>query len=303
LIIRPRPRAWQLLFILRGSIVPQVAPRVLSIGLLSVAVAALAHAHPATFAGISMTPFTLVGAALSIFLSFRNSACHARWWEGRQQWGQLIVDARRFARHVQTLLPGDRRVQETLLRGVIGFTHGLNARLRQRDQAQAMQPWLLAPLQAAASAPNPVDGVLHGLNRLLGEDMQAGRLDRFLYPALTAPLDSLGQVQAACERIAGTPLPFAYTLLLHRTALLFCVLLPFGLAGSLGWATPLLSMLLAYAFFGLDALGDQMEDPFGLEPNDLPLDAITRTVEIELLACLGVTPLPPPLLPQDHVLT
>jgi len=303
LIIRPHPRTWQLLFILRGSIVPQVAPRVLGIGLLAVAVSAVAQAYPAVFAGVSMAPFTLVGAALSIFLSFRNSACHARWWEGRQQWGQLIVDARGFARHVQALLPGDAFLQDILLRGVIGFTHGLNARLRRRDQAQAMQPWLQGPLQDAATRPNPVDGVLHGLNALLGEELRAGRLDRFLYPTLAAPLDSLGQVQAACERIAGTPLPFAYTLLLHRTALLFCVLLPFGLAGSLGWATPLLSMILAYAFFGLDVLGDQMEDPFGLEPNDLPLDAITRTVEIELLASLGVSPLPAPLQPQHHVLT
>ncbi|MFC7551480.1 bestrophin family ion channel [Pseudoroseomonas wenyumeiae] len=62
-------------------------------------------------------------------------------------------------------------------------------------------------------------------------------------------------------------------------------------------------MLLAYAFFGLDALGDQLEEPFGLEPNDLPLDAITRTVEIELLATLGETDLPPPLRPVRFCLT
>ena len=75
---------------------------------------------------------------------------------------------------------------------------------------------------------------------------------------------------------------------------MFCVLLPFGLASSLGWGTPVLSAVLAYAFFGLDQLGEEMEDPFGLEPNDLPLDALVRTIEIDQLDALGERPLPEP---------
>lgn len=304
MIVRPRPKSWQLLFILKGSIVPAVASRVLGIGVLAVAVSAVSQAYPAVFSRISATPFTLLGIVLSIFLSFRNSACHERWWEGRKQWGQLILETRAFARQVQSLLPDAPQLQDFLLRGTIGFTHGLNARLRRGDAAAAMQPWLVPEAVATlARWPNPVDGALQALNARLGEEVHAGRLDAFLYPTLLAPLNGLGQVQAACERIAFTPLPFAYTLLLHRTALLFCVLLPFGLAGTLGWATPLLSMVLAYAFFGLDVLGEQMEDPFGTEPNDLPLDAITRTVEIELLARLGVQPLPEPLQPRHYQLT
>jgi len=83
---------------------------------------------------------------------------------------------------------------------------------------------------------------------------------------------------------------------------MFCVLLPFGLASSLGWATPVVSAVLAYAFFGLDQLGEEMEEPFGLEPNDLPLDAMVRTIEIDLLDSLGVRPLPEPLQPQRYLL-
>ena len=109
-------------------------------------------------------------------------------------------------------------------------------------------------------------------------------------------------LQAGCERILTTPLPFAYTLLLHRCAWMFCVLLPFGLASSLGWGTPVLSAVLAYAFFGLDQLGEEMEEPFGLEPNDLPLDAMVRTIEIDQLAATGQQPLPEPLLPRDYLL-
>jgi ion channel-forming bestrophin family protein len=109
-------------------------------------------------------------------------------------------------------------------------------------------------------------------------------------------------VQGGCERIASTPGPFAYSLLLHRTALIFCVTLPFALAGSLGWWTLLPVLLVAYTFFGLDALGHQLEDPFGLEPNALPLDAMRRMIERELLALLGERDLPPPIEPHENVL-
>ncbi|MET0130486.1 MAG: bestrophin family ion channel, partial [Stenotrophomonas chelatiphaga] len=121
-----------------------------------------------------------------------------------------------------------------------------------------------------------------------------------LYAQFEERLHALSSIQAGCERILATPLPFAYTLLLHRCAWLFCVLLPFGLASSLGWATPVLSAVLAYAFFGLDQLGEEMEDPFGTEPNDLPLDAMVRTIEIDQLDALGQRPLPDPLLPRDY---
>jgi putative membrane protein len=108
-------------------------------------------------------------------------------------------------------------------------------------------------------------------------------------------------ILAACERIRFTPLPFSYTVLLHRTAYLFCLLLPFGLADSVGWLTPVVTTLVAYTFFGLDRLGDELEEPFGQDPNDLPLLALARTAERNLSETLG-EPLPEPLSPRDYVL-
>jgi putative membrane protein len=115
-------------------------------------------------------------------------------------------------------------------------------------------------------------------------------------------LTSLATVLAACERIRNTPLPFAYTLLLHRTAYLYCFLLPFGLVDTIGAMTPLVVAIVSYTFFGLDALGDEIEEPFGDLPNDLPLDAMSRTIEINLREAMGETDLPPPLVPVDYCL-
>mgnify|MGYP001758483974 CR=1 FL=1 len=303
MILRPRPTGWQLLYILRGSIVPAVAPKVLAIFVLAVGVSALGELwHPLGIERVSVAPFSLVGLVLTIFLSFRNNACHERWWEGRKQWGQLIVETRSLARECATLLPGDAALRMRVLRNAIGFAHALAARLRGKDMQAVAQPWI-DDAQALASRQNTPDLLLTRISADLAEAHRAGAIDSILYGVLEQRVTAMAGVQAACERIAGTPLPFAYTLLLHRCAWLFCVLLPFGLASTLGWATPVVSAVLAYAFFGLDQLGEETEEPFGTEPNDLPLDALVRTIEIDLLDSLGVRPLPAPLQPRDYQLT
>jgi putative membrane protein len=107
---------------------------------------------------------------------------------------------------------------------------------------------------------------------------------------------------AACERIRNTPIPFSYTLLLHRTAYLYCFLLPFGLVDTIGFMTPFVVAIVAYTFFGLDALGDEIEEPFGCSANDLPLEAICRGIEITLRESLGEKDLPKPFRPVDYQL-
>src|SRR5574344_2826560 len=108
MIIRPRPHGWQLLYILRGSIVPAIAPKVLAIGVLAVLVCAFAgYWRPGAGQGLAVVPFSLLGLVLSIFLSFRNNACHERWWEGRRLWGQLLFQTRSLARLAGSVLAGD----------------------------------------------------------------------------------------------------------------------------------------------------------------------------------------------------
>ena len=304
MIIRSRPHGWQLLYILRGSIVPAIAPKELAILVLSIAVAAeVEMAPPNGIERVSVTPFTLLGLVLSIFLSFRNSACYDRWWEGRKLWGQLVFESRSLARQVQVLLADDAPRRQRISYLTTAFACALAARLRARDVALAAVPWLDEKQRGQlAQRENVPDALLAMIAAELAQARCEGTLDSILYVQLEERLHAMSSIQAGCERILTTPLPFAYTLLLHRCAWMFCVLLPFGLASSLGWATPVLSAVLAYAFFGLDQLGEEMEDPFGLEPNDLPLDALVRTIEIDQLDALGERPLPEPLLPQGYLL-
>ena len=108
---------------------------------------------------------------------------------------------------------------------------------------------------------------------------------------------------AGCERIANTPIPFTYSVIIHRIIYLYCLLLPFGLLDSTGVMTPVIVAFIAYTFFALEALGAEIEEPFGTEPNDLPLDALAWTIEATLRESLGETDLPPESPVVDYLQT
>jgi putative membrane protein len=302
MIVRPRPSAIGLLFILRGSTIPAIAPELLAILVLAAAVVWLHQSAPGWFVDLTPTPFTLLGLALSIFLGFRNNACYERWLEARLEWGRLLSETRAFTRDLLSLMPSDKSTQRRMATRTIAFAHALRSQLRG-DGSLSARDWL-APEEwdrIALSAGWP-DAILRAQSDELGAALRRGEISDILYRLFSDRLAVMTAMQTVCERLQSTPMPFAYTLLLHRTAWLFCLLLPFGLVSSLGFATPVVTVILAYTFFGLDALGQELEEPFGVSPHGVPLDALVRSIEIATLDALGDTALPPPLLPQGYVL-
>ncbi|MDH0646914.1 bestrophin family protein [Pseudomonas sp. GD03858] len=298
MIVHPQPNLLNVLITLKGSIARRVVRRTLMVSVLASLIVLAETLHPAFYSRVNATPFTLLGLSLSIFMSFRNNACYDRWWEGRKAWGQVVIEIRSFIRASSVIAdPHQRRL---LLQGLCGYAHALNARLRGEDEYKAAAAWV----SDAASLPqhNLSDGILQALGARVSRLAQYQQISEWRYVTLEQRLTGLSQAQAACERIKTTPLPFPYTLLLHRTIFLFCVLLPFAMAEPLGWLAPLFTAIVSYTFFGLDAISNELEDPFGRDENDLPLDAIVRTVERDVLAALGSTELPPVLQPVDHIL-
>lgn len=296
MIVKSKPTIYDVLFAINGSILPRIIPFLAGIALVSAIAVVAAKEHVGIFQKFGAIPFTLIGIALSVFMSFRNNACYARWWEGRKLWGDLIVACRSIGRQTALL---DHADKDFLLRGLCGFSAGLVARLRNADEISAITHWLD---RNELRTCNGCNDVLNHLGRRCLELMRQGVITPIHYSVIENQITSLSHVQAGCERIMRTPVPFAYSLLLHRTALIFCLTLPFSLAGALDWWTFLPVLLVAYTFFGLDALGHELEDPFGLEPNGLPLGAIQRSIERELLALLGDEKLPDHIEPHNDIL-
>ena len=298
MIVRPKPNLFGILFSLKGSIAKRIALRSLLVTLLASVIVLVETLHPAYFSKVNATPFTLLGLSLSIFMSFRNNACYDRWWEGRKAWGRMIIETRSFIR--ESVVIADPALRRELLCSLCGFAHALNARLRNEDELHAASPWLAEG--AVITKHNVCDGILREIGAHCARLAEQQHISEFRYTLLEQRLLGLSEVQATCERIKGTPLPFPYTLLLHRTIYIFCLLLPFALAQPLGWLAPLFTTIVSYTFLGLDAIGNELEDPFGRDENDLPTDAMVRTLERDVLSALG-EPLPPVLEPVKHVLS
>ena len=298
MIVRDKPGLWQLLIAVRGSVLPHIAWPLLILIALSAALTLIDRTLfklPASGA----TPFAVLGVALSLFLGFRNNAAYDRWWEARRLWGGLVADLRALARELEIFLPDpdtDTAARHHILRLALAFLHlhRLNLRRLPPDAAALALPGT----DTLATAPHPPCAALDAMNAALTQACRDGKIDGFATRALTTRMASIALGQAGCERIATTPLPYVYSLLIFRTVYLYCLLIPLALIGPEGWLTPLFVGIMAYVFLGLAEVTEDLAHPFGTTLNALPLDAICRAVEISLAPHLD-QPAPEPMLPQD----
>ncbi|MDR5853870.1 bestrophin family ion channel [Caballeronia sp. LZ062] len=281
MIIRPKLHWFRMLFVWRGSVLPQLLPRLGLIFTLSVA-AIFMHDHMRHYPiGLGTPPFALVGIALAVFLGFRNSASYDRWWEGRKLWGSLVITARSLARQALSMPhPRDAADTRRFLAAIGGLAHALRHQLRGTDASSDLAPRLPPELHARVAAAQCKPAlILLWLGEWVAARKREGALDGYAMLAIDENLNALSAVIGGCERLTSTPLPFSYSVMIHRTIYLFCVMLPFGLVDGAGLLTPLFALLVAYAFMALEAIAAQIEDPFGLEENDLALNAICDSLE------------------------
>ncbi len=289
-IVRPRPHWLHLLFVRHGSIIYRIFPQLLfTTGLAGVVV--LAHGQLFHWkVTLTSSPFSLMGVALAIFLGFRINASYDRYWEARKLWGRLLIESRNLTRQALTLTTAGEGVRE-FAQTQIAFVRTLRNQLRGLPLAQGLDglipPERIERLAAARFAPSLV---LLWLAEWVRDRRERGEIEPILAQRMETPLGGFSDVLGGCERIASTPLPFTYSVILHRTVYLYCMMLPFGLVDSIGLMTPVVVAFVSYTFFALEALSDEIEEPFGNMPNDLALDAMTAGIEASLREMLGEVP-------------
>lgn len=299
-----RPKSWlRLVFTVRGSALVRIRYRLIAVGTISLILTFLheiGHIHtPLTLQALS-----LMGLALGIFLGFRNNTSYDRFWEGRRLWGALVNVSRTLTRDLLTVLPraengGPSEQQRSQVYRMLAFVHALRMSLRDQVNAEELRPLLgddVEKVRHHANLPNAILLTMANEHRRLTQERQ---LSEYWSVLLAERLSALSDIQGGCERIRNTPIPHSYSILIHSIVALYVFALPFGLVVSLHYFTPVVVLMVAYTFLGLDAVGDELEDPFGEDLNDLPLATICRTIEINLRQMLGEADVPPPL-PADN---
>lgn len=232
---------------------------------------------------IPLSGHTLIGAVLGLLLVFRTNSSYDRFWEGRKLWGAIVNDSRNLGRLATTLLKNDPALLRKMLRWSILFPWSVCDRLRGMksiggDTDDLPQADVKLTEQAEhvplAVARRMTEQVEVARQRGLISDIQQSLFD----DVISRLIDSLG----ACERIHNTPLPFAYMVHLRRALIIFLSTLPLAIVREFGWATIPATLLISYVMLGVEEIGVEIEDPFGTDENDLPLQSICENIESNL---------------------
>jgi len=252
-------------------------------------------------------PLTLFGSALALFLGFRVNSAYARWWEARSLWGLMINASRNLARGAISFIgPEDEGQKRDLKRSIVlrhvAYVNALRCQLRRLDSKDDVHRFLSRdeagdPL-GRTNVPN---GLLDGTGSRIAEAQRRGWIDSIQQTSLESVLIDIANAQGGMERIKNTPLPVQYRFLPSLFTRMFCAVLPIGLVETLGIATPLGSGLAGLMFLAVLQIGEDLADPFANTVHDLPLTAMCRTIEIDLLQAIG-DPAPEPLKPEKGVL-
>jgi putative membrane protein len=216
----------------------------------------------------------LNAVVLGVLIGFRTKAAYDRWWEGRIQWGQLTNHSRNLCLKAAALAdppPEDRR---ELLRLVAGFPVALMRHLRGRVALQDVPGFEKDP-----ATPAHVPAELAGrVFALVAAWRRSGRIDGHAQQLLDPHAAALMDVCGACERIRNTPLPGSYLSLLRHGLVLGLLLLPWQLAVLLGvWEVPVQALAI-YFLVGIELIAEEVEQPFGLDGDDLPLERYCATI-------------------------
>jgi ion channel-forming bestrophin family protein len=291
-MINYNPHDWRShLFDIRGSMLPEIMGRVITcVGwatLVTIAHEIVPRAIPGFTLAVPTTVHALVGVALGLLLVFRTNASYDRFWEGRKLWGGMVNECRNLARQGTSLMNGDAELRRELILWTASFPYAAMSALRGSrvlaPSSNQLPPQLVQQVVQAQHMPlavaNQITRVLViARDKQVISDLVLGSLDH----NVNLLIDYIG----ACERIHRTPIPFAYMVHLRRALILYCFTLPFALVGDLHWWTIGGTFLLGFVFFGIEEIGVEIEDPFGFDENDLPLERFCQTIERNLLAVL-----------------
>ena len=288
-----RSSFWQDAATLDDSSTPHVLPGVLLFGAVAALICLYDWCPWTPRVKIDLTSFEFGGAMIGLLLVVRTNEGIGRWWEARKLWGGITNQCRNLGTVAVAYGPPDPAWRRAAVSWTIVYAHVCRRSLRNEDALPEVAA-LVGDDQAARVAqaqhmPTYVALVLARILRVAYERMGMDRL-AFLQAdqQRTTLIDHLG----GCERILKTPMPRAYSIQIRQFSFIFLGMLPFGLIGKIGWwLTPLITMIVAYPLLSLDKIGAELQKPFSTTSlNHLDLDAITTTIEGNLLGLLDGEP-------------
>ncbi len=214
----------------------------------------------------SAVMYQLLGFVISLLLVFRTNTAYDRWWEGRKQWGALVNASRNLHLKVKNLVPDDAPEKERFVDLVSRYSFVLRHHLRD-EKWEGMKEDIHQP-----------NAVANELYRILGRWMKEHKIPTEMMLAIEDELKEFTDICGACERIRKTPIPYSYNIFIKKFIFAYVMTLPFGFVVEYGYGIIPIVLFTLYALASLELIAEEIEDPFGIDDNDLPLDSIVETI-------------------------
>lgn len=277
----------QFLFVIRRSdTLSRLAPLILLITAYSLGITylELEYFHLSDESWLRNLPImhSLLSFVISMLLVFRTNTAYDRWWEGRKLWGGLVNSSRNLAIKVHSMIPKEDTESRTFFRRIIPM---YAAALKDHLQSRQTQ-FSLDENKNALFGMQPMDHEKHVPNQLakqlfakVNELYQAKILSGDQLIVLNGELVSFTDICGACERILNTPIPYSYSAFIKKFIMLYVLTLPLGYSFSLGyWAAPIVGVIF-YVLASLELIAEEIEEPFGMDSNDLPMEKMAENID------------------------
>jgi putative membrane protein len=266
----------------RGSVLPKILPRVLFLAGFGVIIT-LIHFYllPIKQSGLAdIVPSVVLG----LLLVFRTNTAYERFWEGRKLWGSIVNTSRNLARKiwifVEESTPNDRHQKTAILRLLVAFAITTKLHLRQEQTREEIKNLLPEHQYLKLQSVNHIPlEIIFWVNDYLNAQLQENKINSHQMSLMVQLLNTLVDSLGACERILKTPMPLAYSIHLKQLLLLYCLIIPFEVVNTMGWVTPMITALTSFTLLGIEEIGLEIENPFGRDPNDLPLDTLCQGLQ------------------------
>lgn len=278
---------WKLIFVFhRSDTLRQLLPAMAGVAAYTALVAYLEQDVFHVQFKNSTIVHSMVGFVLSMLLVFRTNTAYDRWWEGRRIWGGIVNNSRNLALKLSVMVTDvatRQRFRALLTNQVMAMKWHLRKGFNAEDFEETDR-YSVADFRQKKHLPN---AVMQAIYREVEELHRSKQISGEQLIYLNAELQSFTDHIGACERIQNTPIPYAYSLFLKKVIFLYIFTMPIGFVSEFGYWSIAIIPLVFYAFAGIEIIAEEIEDPFGQDANDLPLNRMSNTVRDNVLEILG----------------
>jgi len=282
-MINYNPKSWSMLIMVKGALIRKLLPGMIVIMVISFTLCYLHMHEKIDFLVMSNSLPGYMGAALGILLVFRNNTAYDKWWEARKEVGALVNVSRNIAITLNGFLPKDNPEKHKIANLVAYFAFIMKGHLRNKVQMEEVKTLTESEyniINNSIHRPTAIANIIMSKIEELWKNKHISDIQQMvLVNQVTSMVDILGK----CERIKNTPIPIAYAFLLKFFIVLYIMILPFGLLDELQWWSVPLSLILYYIMMSIVLTAEEIEDPFGKDLNDLPMDEISANIRKNIM--------------------